>query len=82
MNSAEVYRKLFAAFASGVKDEFFKVAEEILEEEEIIFYLVTIETNKYSVIVFEEPKAHAFPYYTKFLAERAALDKNLILRNS
>ena len=34
MNSAEAYRKLFAAFASGAKDEFFKVAEDIIEEEE------------------------------------------------
>jgi len=34
MNSAEVYRKLFAAFVSGARDEFFKVAEEIIEEEE------------------------------------------------
>ena len=42
----------------------------------IIFYLTAIETNKDSVIVFEEPEAHAFPYYTKFLAERIALDKN------
>jgi AAA15 family ATPase/GTPase len=42
----------------------------------IIFHLVAIETNKDSVIVFEEPEAHAFPYYTKFLAERIALDKN------
>jgi hypothetical protein len=41
----------------------------------IIFYLVAIETNKDSVIAFEEPEAHAFPYYTKFLAERIALDK-------
>jgi AAA15 family ATPase/GTPase len=42
----------------------------------LIFYLTAIETNKDSVIVFEEPEAHAFPYYTKFLAERIALDKN------
>jgi AAA15 family ATPase/GTPase len=41
----------------------------------IIFYLVAMETNENSVIVFEEPEAHAFPYYTKFLAERIALDK-------
>lgn len=40
----------------------------------IIFYLVAVETNKNSVIVFEEPESHAFPYYTKFLAERIALD--------
>ena len=42
----------------------------------IIFHLVAIETNKDSVIAFEEPESHAFPYYTKFLAERIALDKN------
>jgi AAA15 family ATPase/GTPase len=41
----------------------------------IIFYLVAIETNENSTIVFEEPESHAFPYYTKFLAERIALDK-------
>jgi hypothetical protein len=42
----------------------------------IIFYLAAIETNRDSVIVFEEPEVHAFPYYTTFLAERIALDKN------
>ncbi len=42
----------------------------------VIFHLVAIETNKNSVIAFEEPESHAFPYYTKFLAERIALDKN------
>jgi AAA15 family ATPase/GTPase len=42
----------------------------------IIFHLAAIESNENSVIVFEEPESHAFPYYTKFLAERIALDKN------
>ncbi|MEA2074826.1 MAG: AAA family ATPase [Euryarchaeota archaeon] len=41
----------------------------------IVFHLIAIETNKDSVIVFEEPESHAFPYYTKSLAERIALDK-------
>ena len=40
----------------------------------IIFHLAAIETNKDSVITFEEPESHAFPYYTKVLAERIALD--------
>lgn len=40
----------------------------------IIFHLVAVEANRGSVIVFEEPEAHSFPYYTKFLAERIALD--------
>lgn len=34
MNSGEKYRKLFATFASGAKDDFLKVAEEIIEDEE------------------------------------------------
>ncbi|MBE0516265.1 MAG: AAA family ATPase [Methanophagales archaeon] len=42
----------------------------------VIFHLVAIETNKNSIIMFEEPEAHAFPYYTKYLAERIALDQN------
>ncbi len=40
-----------------------------------IFYLVAILSNKDSILVFEEPEAHAFPYYTKYLAETIALDK-------
>jgi AAA15 family ATPase/GTPase len=40
----------------------------------IVFHLAAIQTNKDSVIIFEEPEAHSFPYYTKFLAERIALD--------
>jgi len=41
----------------------------------IAFYLAAIYSNKDSVISFEEPEAHAFPYYTKYLAEKIALDK-------
>jgi predicted ATPase len=40
----------------------------------VLFYLAAIETNQDSVLVFEEPEASAFPYYTKYLAERIALD--------
>jgi hypothetical protein len=40
----------------------------------IVFYLAAIYSNTESIISFEEPEAHAFPYYTKYLAERIALD--------
>lgn len=40
----------------------------------IAFYLAAIYSNKDSIISFEEPEAHAFPYYTKYLAEKVALD--------
>jgi len=42
----------------------------------LVFYLAAIHSNKGSVLTFEEPEAHAFPYYTKYLAERIALDDN------
>ena len=42
----------------------------------IIFYLVAVNSNSDSILVFEEPESHAFPYYTKFLAEKIALDKS------
>jgi len=41
----------------------------------IVFYLASIETNKDSIIIFEEPEAHAFPFFTKFIGEKIALDK-------
>ncbi len=41
----------------------------------IIFYTVAIASNKDSALVFEEPESNAFPYYTKYLGERIALDE-------
>jgi AAA15 family ATPase/GTPase len=42
----------------------------------LIFYLSAILTNKNSIIAMEEPEAHAFPFYTKYLPELIALDDN------
>ncbi|MBM4045563.1 MAG: hypothetical protein FJ279_10645, partial [Planctomycetes bacterium] len=42
----------------------------------IIFHTVAVASNKDATLVFEEPEAHAFPYYTKHLGERIALDKS------
>jgi AAA15 family ATPase/GTPase len=39
-----------------------------------IFHLFAVLSNKDSILVFEEPESHAFPYYTKYLAEMVALD--------
>ena len=41
----------------------------------LVFYMAALHTNSDSLLVFEEPEAHAFPYYTKYLAERIALDE-------
>jgi hypothetical protein len=41
----------------------------------IIFYTIAMASNRDSVLVFEEPESNAFPYYTKYLGERIALDE-------
>ena len=41
----------------------------------LIFHLIALETNSNSSIIFEEPEVHAFPYYTKFFADKN-LDKD------
>ena len=40
----------------------------------VIFYLCSILSNENSTLIFEEPESHAFPYYTKYIAEKIALD--------
>jgi AAA15 family ATPase/GTPase len=52
----------------------YSLASETLQR--VVFYLAAIHSNKDSILAFEEPEAHAFPYYTKYLAEIIALDKN------
>jgi len=42
----------------------------------LIFYLAAIETNERSFLIFEEPEVKSFPFYSKFLAERIAMDEN------
>lgn len=52
----------------------YSLASETLQR--LTFYIAAIMSNKQSVLVFEEPESHAFPYYTKYLAELIALDQN------
>lgn len=40
----------------------------------MILYIAAINSNKGSVLLFEEPEAHAFPPYVKMLADYIALD--------
>ena len=42
----------------------------------IVFYYVAMASNRDAVLVFEEPEAHAFPYYTKYLGEQIAADSS------
>ena len=40
----------------------------------IVFYKAALESNKDAALVLDEPEANTFPFYTKYLAERIALD--------
>lgn len=51
----------------------YSLASETLQR--LVFYLAAIYSNQDSILAFEEPEAHAFPYYTKYLAERISLDE-------
>jgi len=42
----------------------------------LVFYLTAIYSNKKAVICLNEPESHAFPFYTKYLAEIIAENKN------
>jgi len=61
-----------------LEDIIFSLSYPLVSEtlQRIIFFLAAVDSNIDSVLAFEEPEAHAFPYYTKYLAERIALDKN------
>lgn len=41
----------------------------------IIFYCIAIKSNKNNTLLLDEPETNTFPFYTKYLAERIALDK-------
>ena len=38
----------------------------------ILFHIIAMESNENSTLIFEEPEAYAFPYFTKYLGERIA----------
>ncbi|MGB9619571.1 MAG: AAA family ATPase [Armatimonadota bacterium] len=52
----------------------FRAVSETLQR--IVFYYVAMASNRDAVLVFEEPEAHAFPYYTKYLGEQIAADSS------
>ena len=50
-----------------VKYPFFSIADTFRR---FMFYITAIESNKNSVIIFEEPEVHSFPPYTQDVAYR------------
>jgi AAA15 family ATPase/GTPase len=65
------------AVSKFVNDEiysypYFSISETL---QRVIFYSIAIKSNNNSVLLFDEPESNTFPFYTKFLAERIALDQ-------
>ncbi|QMW06955.1 AAA family ATPase [Spirosoma foliorum] len=52
---------------------FFSIADTFRR---FMFYITAIESNKNSVIVFEEPEVHSFPPYTQEMAYRMIYDED------
>lgn len=64
-------------FSKLVDDEIYSYQYLALSEtlQRIIFYTVAVNSNKDSIILFDEPETNTFPLFTKELAERIALDE-------
>ena len=62
--------------AKDIEDELYVYPYTSISEtlQRIIFYLLAIETNKNSSLIFDEPESNTFPMYTKQLAEIISLD--------
>jgi len=50
----------------------FRAISETLQR--IVFFKAVLETSSDAVLILDEPEANTFPFYTKYLAERIALD--------
>jgi len=51
----------------------YSVSSETMQR--IVFYASIIQSNRDSIIAFEEPETHAFAYYTSYIAERIAVNE-------
>jgi AAA15 family ATPase/GTPase len=52
---------------------YFSISETL---QRVIFYNMAIKSNKGCVLLMDEPESNTFPFYTKFLGERIALDES------
>jgi len=58
-------------------DELYSFPYESISEtwRRIVFFMAALETNRDAILLLDEPEANTFPFYTKYLAERIALDE-------
>jgi hypothetical protein len=64
--------------AKNLKDILVSIPYNLISDtlQRLVFYLSAIYSNKNSILSFEEPESHSFPFYTKYLAEIISQDKN------
>ncbi len=64
--------------AKDVNDELYSYPWATVSEtlRRIVFFMAVLETNENATLVLDEPEANTFPFYTKYLAERIALDSS------
>ncbi len=65
------------SIAKEINDELYLYPYLTISEtlQRVIFLTTAIETNTDSVLVADEPEANTFPFYTKFIGERIALNE-------
>ncbi len=51
---------------------YFSISETL---QRVVFYTIAIKTNLNKILLFDEPETNTFPFYTKLLGERIALDE-------
>lgn len=64
--------------AKDVNDELYSYPWGSVSEtlRRIAFFMAVLETNQNATLLLDEPEANTFPFYTKYLAERIALDES------
>lgn len=65
------------SLAKVVDRRFFNYSYPTISEtlRRIVFFMAALESNKDATLLLDEPEANTFPFYTKYLAERIALDE-------
>lgn len=63
--------------AKDVEDELYSYPWTSVSEtlRRVAFFMAALETNRDSTLLLDEPETNTFPFYTKYLAERIALDE-------
>jgi hypothetical protein len=63
--------------AKDVNDELYSYPWSSVSEtlRRIVFFMAVLETNRNATLLLDEPESSTFPFYTKYIAERIALDE-------